>query len=51
MSLDDHLWLPKHFAMKSRAKIFLLFTRKSQADETYSGYHKSAPIQAIATEK
>jgi len=51
MSLQDNLWLPKHFAMKSRAKIFFLFTRKSQADETYSGYHKTAPIQAIATEK
>jgi hypothetical protein len=51
MALEDNLWLPKHFAMKSRAKIFCLFTRKSQADETYSGYHKTAPIQAAATEK
>ena len=51
MALEDNLWLPKHFAMKSRAKIFCVFTRKSQADEIYSGYHITAPIQAAATEK
>jgi hypothetical protein len=51
MPVEDNLWLPKHFAMKSRAKVLFLFTRKSQVDETYTGYHKTAPIQAIATEK
>jgi hypothetical protein len=51
MSLADNIWLPKHFAMKSQAKILFLFTRKSQADETYSGYHKTAPIQAVAAER
>jgi len=44
MSLDDHLWLPKHFAMKSRPNI-LLFTRKSQADETYSATTKVLPFK------
>ena len=51
MPLVDSIWLPKHFAMKSRAKILFLFTRKSQADETYSDYHKTAPIQAVAAER
>jgi len=51
MPLADNIWLPNHFAMKSQAKILFLFTRKSQADETYYGYHKPAPIQALAAEK
>jgi hypothetical protein len=51
MPLADNIWLPKHFAMKSRAKILFLFTRKSQAVETYSGYHKTAPMQAVAAER
>lgn len=46
--VTDSIWLPKHFAMKSQAKVLFLFTRKSQADETYSGYHKPSPIQASA---
>jgi hypothetical protein len=51
MPLADNIWLPKHFAMKSRAKILFLFTRKSQADEVYYGYHKPAPIKAVAAER
>jgi hypothetical protein len=51
MPLADDIWLPKHFAMKSRAKILFLFTRKSQADEVYYGYHKTAPIKAVAAEQ
>jgi hypothetical protein len=50
MPLADNIWLPKRFAMKSRAKILFLFTRKSQADEVYYGYHKPAPIKAVAAE-
>ncbi|MFZ0758904.1 MAG: hypothetical protein WAM69_03050 [Candidatus Sulfotelmatobacter sp.] len=46
MPVTDSIWLPKHFAMKSQAKILFFFTRKSQADETYYSYHKAAPIQA-----
>ena len=51
MPLADNIWLPKHFAMKSRAKLLFLFTRKSQADEVYYGYHKPAPIKAVAAER
>jgi len=32
--------------MKSQAKVFFFFTRKSQADETYYGYHKASPVNA-----
>ena len=46
--VTDSIWLPKHFAMKSEAKVLFFFTRKSQADETYSGYHKPLPVQASA---
>jgi hypothetical protein len=48
MPVTDSIWLPKHFAMKSQAKVLFFFTRKSQADETYYGYHKATPIQAAA---
>lgn len=42
MPVADGVWLPKHFAMKSQAKVLFFFTRKSQADETYWGYHNSS---------
>jgi hypothetical protein len=40
MPVTDNIWLPKHFAMKSQARVLFFFTRRSQADETYYGYHK-----------
>jgi hypothetical protein len=46
--VTDSIWLPRHFAMKSQAKVLFLFTRKSQADEVYYGYHKPAPTKAGA---
>ena len=49
--VTDSIWLPKHFAMKSQAKVLFLFTRKSQADEVYYGYHKPAPITAVGPER
>jgi hypothetical protein len=49
--VTDSVWLPHHFAMKSQAKVLFFFTRKSQADETYSGYHKPAPIKVVAPER
>jgi hypothetical protein len=41
--VGDGIWLPAHFAMQSRAKIFFLFPHKTQADETYYGYHRASP--------
>jgi hypothetical protein len=39
--VSGDIWLPRHFAMKSRAKILFLFRRRGQADESYSGYEKA----------
>jgi hypothetical protein len=44
LPVENDIWLPKHFAMKSQAKIFFLFPHRSQADETYYGYRKATPI-------
>jgi hypothetical protein len=44
--VEDDVWLPKHFAMRSHARILFLFHHRSHADETYYGYHKvPAPPQ------
>lgn len=40
--VSDDVWLPKHFAMKSRAKVLFFIQRRDQADETYFGYKKAA---------
>jgi hypothetical protein len=45
MPVADGIWLPKHFRMKSRSRILSIFNHRTQADETYSDYHKSAPKQ------
>ena len=44
------VWLPSHFAMSSRAKVLLLFSKRGQADETYSGYRKTEaqPVSKLA---
>ncbi len=36
------VWLPKHFLMRSRAKVLFLFPKNGQEDDTYFNYHKSA---------
>ena len=46
MPVADGVWLPKHFAMKSRARVLFFFTRKSQEDETYFSYHKATVLPA-----
>ncbi|MFY9844018.1 MAG: hypothetical protein WCD02_03420 [Terriglobales bacterium] len=50
-SMEGRIWVPKHFAIKSQAKVLFFFTRKSQADETYYGYYKAAPVQAGVPDK
>ncbi|MGH9502843.1 MAG: hypothetical protein ACRD20_08335 [Terriglobales bacterium] len=44
MPVADGVWLPRHFAMKSQAKVLFFFTHKSQADQKFYDYHKGAPI-------
>jgi hypothetical protein len=46
MPVEDNIWLPSHFSMKSQARVLLFFSRKSQEDETYYGYHKATLEEA-----
>ncbi|MGD0668597.1 MAG: hypothetical protein ABSB23_13630 [Bryobacteraceae bacterium] len=39
--VSGDVWLPKHFAMKSRARILFVFRHRGQADQTYFGYEKA----------
>ncbi len=41
MPVGNGIWQPKHFAMKSQAKVLFMFNRNSQADETYFDYQRS----------
>ncbi len=41
MPVEDDIWLPSHFTMRSRAKVMFLFSQKSQDDETYWAYRKA----------
>ncbi len=41
MPVEDDIWLPQHFEMKSRSKILFLFPHKTQDEETYWGYKRS----------
>jgi hypothetical protein len=42
MPVDDGIWMPSHFAMKSKAKVLYLFNRASQEDDTFWNYRKSS---------
>lgn len=39
--VTEGIWFPSHFVMKSKAKVLFLFTHRTQANETYYGYHKA----------
>jgi hypothetical protein len=41
MPVDNGIWLPKHFSMKSSARVLFMFNRSDQADNTFSDYHKA----------
>ncbi len=43
MPVDDGIWLPKHYAMKSNARVLFFFSHKSQEEESYYGYRKLVP--------
>jgi hypothetical protein len=45
MQVADGVWLPKHFAMHSRAKILGVWKHITQEDETFSNYEKSGNSQ------
>jgi hypothetical protein len=41
MQVADGVWLPKHFAMHSRAKVVGVWEHITQQDQTFSNYQKS----------
>jgi hypothetical protein len=45
MPVEDNVWLPKHFAMRGRAKILFFFNHNSSEEETYYDYRKITPNQ------
>ena len=40
MPVENGIWLPKHFAMKSHAKVLMLVNRSSHEDQTFSDYRR-----------
>lgn len=48
MPVAEGIWLPKHFAVKSRSKILDVFNHRTQVDEVYSNYHKDKDAQVSA---
>ncbi len=42
------LWMPSHFSMQAKAKVFLLFPHYEQDDITYFSYHKPGTSPADA---
>ena len=51
MPVGDDIWLPKHYEMRANAKIFHVFGHKSQEDETYYGYGKLTPDEALSEKR
>jgi hypothetical protein len=50
MAIDHGVWLPKHYAMKSNARVLFFFTHKSQEEESYYGYRKPVPVEQLLNE-
>ncbi len=38
--IAEGLWMPSHFSMEAKAKVFLLFPHHERDDNTYFSYHK-----------
>ena len=47
--VGDGIWEPTHFSMKSQAKVFFLFSHRSQENDVYFGYRKSSSDWAVAS--
>lgn len=43
------IWEPTHFSMKSQAKVFFLFSHRSQENDVYFGYRKASGPLAVAS--
>lgn len=40
--VDGEIWLPAHFAVRSRSKIVFMISHKTHEEDTYWGYRKAA---------
>ncbi len=45
MPVANEIWLPRHFAVKTNARILLVFRRRTQEDETYFNYRRATADQ------
>ncbi len=45
MPVGNGIWLPKHFAMHSDARVLFLFRRQTQEQDTYFNYQKAARLK------
>lgn len=45
---DGKIWQPAHFSMRSNAKVFYLFERQSQEDDSYSDYRPAGSSKLSA---
>jgi hypothetical protein len=43
--VDNEIWQPSHFSMKSHAKVLFIIKRSSSADETYFDYVKTGSTE------
>jgi len=41
MPVEDDIWLARHFAMRSQARVLFFFHHRSQEDDTFYDYHKA----------
>jgi len=45
--VDPGVWLPRHFAVKSRAKVLWIFNQKRQQDDTYFNYRRQGNLATV----
>lgn len=44
MPVTEKIWMPRHFAMRSHARILFFFNRREEEEETYEGYEPNTEV-------
>ena len=39
--VEQDVWAPKHFLMRAKGRILMLFSKRAQLDSTFFGYHRA----------
>ena len=47
MPVEDNIWLPKHYVMTARAKVFFIFNHKSGENDIFHDYRRIEPEQNL----